>query len=624
MARGIAALNNLILKFDRIGDSVKTNFKVNAYFLYDFETHNQILKENELCWEVVASSKMLFNGLSSLELDLFKKLYRNADSRIRKQVRNHIKKFLFGEENILEDTRKDIGKELNLSFDMLAWITTHPLTDEQKKLSLELNSAAIPFIVKSWYELCGVRNERDEFKKIAKEHAKALIWMEFSAKKDQRKKKRLEKEVDKYKLLYEKEKKEKEAAKREKRQAEQREKKALEQKEKLEEEKERLEFTLGKTLDYSSRKEAVEIFSMDGSKKFQNLIGRLDASEKRSFYSSKSFFPTNKQGEQTDMKFFLVPRRSVVKKISEVGRIIIDTLSTQPTFANESASTQLEVKEAQYWVKSTYEDISSDQAPGKTYIIAGVTSADVNSIHPVLCTGSCKSTCLNNCCRSNGADLRVCVCYAASVTVHRLDKVDPCFKGSGKLNVHIDYEVGLLGRGLHARLCKFIECIWPKAIFHSIFRTNGIHRLCAVSEREGFTRNLGQAVYTAGVENSAAAKVAKHIEWYDTPDSVVLVKPMLNFRYPSKMARDYTKIASFNNIWKEAGDKYAILYRDDMQGKRNNWKLELIEEKKLIEEKVELLGKRKRETRKKPSTVLSMKENGSSVGNRKAKKQKIN
>lgn len=90
------------------------------------------------------------------------------------------------------------------------------------------------------------------------------------------------------------------------------------------------------------------------------------------------------------------------------------------------------------------------------------------------------------------------------------------------------------------------------------------------------------------------------------------------------MARDYTKIASFNNIWKEAGDKYAILYRDDMQGKRNNWKLELIEEKKLIEEKVELLGKRKRETRKKPSTVLSMKENGSSVGNRKAKKQKIN
>jgi hypothetical protein len=51
----------------------------------------------------------------------------------------------------------------------------------------------------------------------------------------------------------------------------------------------------------SSRKEAVEIFSMDGSKKFQNLIGRLDASEKRSFYSSKSFFPTNKQGEQTDV-----------------------------------------------------------------------------------------------------------------------------------------------------------------------------------------------------------------------------------------------------------------------------------------------------------------------------------
>ena len=111
------------------------------------------------------------------------------------------------------------------------------------------------------------------------------------------------------------------------------------------------------------------------------------------------------------MKFFLVPRRSVVKKISEVGRIIIDTLSTQPTFANESASTQLEVKEAQYWVKSTYEDISSDQAPGKTYIIAGVTSADVNSVHPVLCTGKCQSTCLNFGCDGNGPDLKIRVIF---------------------------------------------------------------------------------------------------------------------------------------------------------------------------------------------------------------------
>jgi len=203
MARGVSVFNNLVLNFNRIGDNVKTNFESNVHFLYDSETHYEILKDNEIYWEVVAPSKMLLNGLRGNEVVYFKKLYREAHSREQKQLRNYVKKFIFGEASVLEKTVKDSGKELNLSFDMLAWITTHPLTDEQKKISLELNSAAIPSIVKSLNRLSGVEKERDEFKEIAKEHAKALTWMEFSASKDQRKKKRLKKDVKKFQLLYE-------------------------------------------------------------------------------------------------------------------------------------------------------------------------------------------------------------------------------------------------------------------------------------------------------------------------------------------------------------------------------------------------------------------------------------
>jgi hypothetical protein len=186
---------------------------------------------------------------------------------------------------------KDSGNKLNLSFDMLVWLKTNPLTIEQKRLSRELNSAATPFIVKKLYSISGISREKKEFERIAKDHAKSLYWMEFASNKDHRKIRRLEKEKDKYKNLYLIEKEEKDAAKRAQRQAEKETKKAQEQKEKAEEERDHFELSLSQNLDYSSEKENVEIYSADGSKQSQNIICTLNFKEKRSLYSSKSYFP---------------------------------------------------------------------------------------------------------------------------------------------------------------------------------------------------------------------------------------------------------------------------------------------------------------------------------------------
>jgi hypothetical protein len=90
--QGESVLNDLILKFNGVCDDVKTNFKSNFYLLYDSETHHEILSSNENSWEVVAPSRMLFNDLDSKEVNLFKKLYAKAHSRVRKQLRKHAKK----------------------------------------------------------------------------------------------------------------------------------------------------------------------------------------------------------------------------------------------------------------------------------------------------------------------------------------------------------------------------------------------------------------------------------------------------------------------------------------------------------------------------------------------------